>query len=561
MNKIKVGYLIDDGEQPWNVVDLVNRSSKTNRYTISHLIIQQVSNNEKKPILKKVLIYFKKNGILKLFNRIFFQLIFLIEYLVLLKDGNLKKIYKKYSLNDIDIPRIYVKAKISESGLIHTFDEDELDKIRGLGLDLIIRGGTGILRGEILSLSDFGIISFHHGDIEINRGGPPGFWEVLEREPTTGFTIQKIDDELDNGKILFKGLIPTSSSYVRNRALLYRKANIFMHIYLNNLSGKQELENANKSIIYDRILYKIPNSKKMCRYIYQNIIFFGTKFFKKVSFNKNEWSIAFQLVNNWKEVSLRNSKRVINNKKSYYADPFVIQHQKRNICFVEEFDNKKKKGKISAIEIYNQSDYSKLGTVLEENFHLSYPYVFKVNDEIFMCPESSKSQDIRIYKCNEFPMKWSLHKIIMNDVSAVDSNIIYHNKLWWLFTNLDTAGIGEHNSELHVFYANDFDSTDWKPHKMNPIIFDSTKSRNAGAIIDNGDLFRVHQRHDFDQYGKSIGINQIIELSPDIYREINIKKVEPKFFEGQTRTHTLSFQNGLLALDSYGKGSRNRTRN
>jgi hypothetical protein len=553
INQYKVGYLIDEGEQPWNVFDLINRSTSSNNYRISHLIIQQVSNSQINPLPKKIFLYFRKNGISKLLNRIFFQLIFMIEYFILLRDDELKKIYKKYALNEIEIPRIYVKANVSESGLIHTFDKAELEKIKRLGLDLIIRGGTGILRGEILSVCDFGIISFHHGDIEINRGGPPGFWEVLEQEPTTGFTIQKIDEELDNGKILFKGLIPTSSFYVRNRALLYRKANIFMHIYLNNLTGKQELENAKKSTIYDRQLYKIPNSKKMFKYIFQTAIVYFPKFFRKLFFARNEWSIAFQMVTNWREVSLRKSKRVFNNKNSFFADPFVINHQNRNICFVEEYDYKIKKGKISAIEIYNQSDYIKLGTVLEENFHLSYPYVFRVNNEIYMCPESSKSQDIRIYKCNVFPIEWSLHKIIMTNVSAVDSNIIYHNKLWWLFTNVDTAFMGENNSELHIFYANDFDSTEWKPHKMNPIIFDSTQARNAGAIIENGDIFRVFQRHDFDQYGKSIGINQIIDLSTGTYSEIPIKKVEPMFFEGQVRTHTLSIRDGLLALDLYGK--------
>jgi methionyl-tRNA formyltransferase len=80
----------------------------------------------------------------------------------------------------------------------------------------IYRGGSGILRGDILTLCKYGIISFHHGNNDINRGGPPGFWEVYNKEPSTGFIIQKLKNELDGGDVLFKGEIMTSSIYSIN---------------------------------------------------------------------------------------------------------------------------------------------------------------------------------------------------------------------------------------------------------------------------------------------------------------------------------------------------------
>jgi len=68
INQYKVGYLIDEGEQPWNVLDLINRSTDSNNYRISHLIIQQVSNSQTNPLPKKIFHYFRKNGISKLLN-------------------------------------------------------------------------------------------------------------------------------------------------------------------------------------------------------------------------------------------------------------------------------------------------------------------------------------------------------------------------------------------------------------------------------------------------------------------------------------------------------------
>ena len=37
-----------------------------------------------------------------------------------------------------------------------------------------------------------GIISFHHGDNDFYRGGPPGFWEIINKETRTGFIIQRL---------------------------------------------------------------------------------------------------------------------------------------------------------------------------------------------------------------------------------------------------------------------------------------------------------------------------------------------------------------------------------
>ena len=45
-----------------------------------------------------------------------------------------------------------VEPEISENGLFYTYTEIDLQKIRSLNLNLLIRGGSGILKGEILEL-------------------------------------------------------------------------------------------------------------------------------------------------------------------------------------------------------------------------------------------------------------------------------------------------------------------------------------------------------------------------------------------------------------------------
>ena len=45
----------------------------------------------------------------------------------------------------------------------------DIDNIKFLNLDLLIRAGSGILKGDILNVCKNGIISFHHGDNDIYR--------------------------------------------------------------------------------------------------------------------------------------------------------------------------------------------------------------------------------------------------------------------------------------------------------------------------------------------------------------------------------------------------------
>ena len=43
---------------------------------------------------------------------------------------------------------------------------------------------------------------FHRGSKRANRGGPPGFWEVMDGEPVTGAVLQVLSEDLDAGLVL-----------------------------------------------------------------------------------------------------------------------------------------------------------------------------------------------------------------------------------------------------------------------------------------------------------------------------------------------------------------------
>ena len=93
------------------------------------------------------------------------------------------------------------------------FTNEDVAYIKSKNLDFIIRFGFGIIRGEILNSARYGIWSFHHGDNQKYRGGPPGFWEIYHNDNVTGAVLQRLTDKLDAGIILKQGYYNTVKHY------------------------------------------------------------------------------------------------------------------------------------------------------------------------------------------------------------------------------------------------------------------------------------------------------------------------------------------------------------
>lgn len=66
-----------------------------------------------------------------------------------------------------------------KKGFVDFFTNEETEKLLKYNLDVIFRFGFNIIKGELFTLAKYGVWSLHHGDNDINRGGPAGFWEIL----------------------------------------------------------------------------------------------------------------------------------------------------------------------------------------------------------------------------------------------------------------------------------------------------------------------------------------------------------------------------------------------
>ena len=118
-----------------------------------------------------------------------------------------------------------------------------------------------------------------------------------------------------------------------------------------------------------------------------------------------------------------------------------------------------------------------------------------------------------------------------------------------MLTNIDSSSLNDRSSELHLFYSDMLISDDWQPCSSNPVIFDSSKARNAGLFFVKNKIFRANQVQGAGHYGKSIEVNEITDVSMELYREKLQYSIEPKFFSNIDSAHHIHMNNEYIVID------------
>lgn len=101
--------------------------------------------------------------------------------------------------------------------------EEASSLIRENKFDLVVNARTRyIYKRPILELPPLGCINIHHGLLPEQRGVMCDFWSLHEKQPA-GFTIHKMNQKIDDGKILKKVVVSSGEErdmmhYLQNAA-------------------------------------------------------------------------------------------------------------------------------------------------------------------------------------------------------------------------------------------------------------------------------------------------------------------------------------------------------
>ena len=168
-----------------------------------------------------------------------------------------------------------------------------------------------------------------------------------------------------------------------------------------------------------------------------------------------------------------------------------------------------------------------------------------------MIPETAANRTIELYRCTNFPNEWTFMMNLMEDVHAVDTTLYFHHNKWWLFANMVENAGASALDELFIFFADDFLTMSWVPHKLNPVVSDSRNARPAGALFSVGErIFRPSQCSD-KIYGRATNINEITDLTEENFSEVNIATLAPDGHDGYLGVHSYSKLNVLTVIDKF----------
>ncbi|WP_332116114.1 formyltransferase family protein [Azorhizobium caulinodans] len=458
------------------------------------------------------------------------------------------------------IPRLVVEPQAS--GFVHRFPAEAVETVRECKLDVLLRFGFNILKGDVLTAARCGIWSYHHGDPEFYRGAPPQFWEMAEGNPRSGAVLQILDEHLDGGTVLEKGIFSNdlSISVRRNRITVFWGS---VHFVIARLKVLHEqgiehlLAQAYPAVPYRgrRVIYRTPSNGEFLRW------FLGTLACKlRHKFGPRQvehWQIAvrrsgttFAVQPERGSVDLSGFAFVPSPKGLCYADPFVFWHHGQPYVFFE-CDSYRGQPAIISVAQIGADGIGPVSPCLALPFHLSFPQVFEAEGEIFMMPESLEAGELALYRAVAFPHHWEKDRVLLQG-NVVDAALWQQDGHWYLFATV--VDLRSRTSSLHLFFSETLHGP-WEPHPENPLSYDVRRARGAGALFQrSGKLFRPSQDGS-GSYGRALEFNMVDELSAGHYAEHVALVVTPDHVPRQgkavaTGVHTYHEAGGIEVIDA-----------
>jgi hypothetical protein len=263
---------------------------------------------------------------------------------------------------------------------------------------------------------------------------------------------------------------------------------------------------------------------------------------------RDQWQVAYYFADE-SEAGCRfeRLRYLVPPEDRFWADPFAVEHQGRYFIFFEELPFRTEKGRIMAIEVFENGEPGEPQVAIERPYHMSYPFVFPWDGSLYMMPETAANGTVEVYRCEAFPLSWQLHKVLFENVSAYDATLWKDKDRWWMFVNVAEPG-ADSSDELHLYWSLT-PLGPWTAHRANPVISDVRCARPAGPLFSSdGMLYRPSQDCSM-AYGHSVLINRVDVLNEDNYRETLVRRMTPDWRKDALRIHTLGGSQRLRVID------------
>ena len=430
---------------------------------------------------------------------------------------------------------------------------DDVEAVRAHRPDVLLRLGFRILQGPILEAPTYGVWSYHHGDNRVNRGGPAGVWESLTGSDVTGSTLQIITAELDAGRAIQRGTFATQrGSAAANRARMYWGSVPFVAGKLRDLidlGPERALRSVDEGQLptYSQPLFRTPTNGPMARlWLAQTARRLRGGLRARVC--RTQWFLGYRFGPDQgaaPDLAPFRFRDLIPPRDRLWADPFPVSRDGRHFLLFEELIFGQRKGRISLLEVNSQGPVGPSQVVLEEDHHLSYPFVLHWQGEHYLIPEASASGKLTYYRAVDFPFRWERAGTLLDD-AVVDATIEQIDGRWWMFA----SPRGTHlDSDALLLYSAMSPLGPWRPHRGNPVKYTALGSRPAGRLFQFEGRWHRPAQVCAPGYGRGIRLFRIERIDECTYSEREVGNLSPTWRAGVAGTHTINAHGGLTVID------------
>jgi hypothetical protein len=431
-------------------------------------------------------------------------------------------------------------------------------------LDVILWFGFEVLRGEILNCARHGVWSYSYRDNKFYRGGPSHLWELIERNPESGVTLQRLTPNPDTGIVLRKTIFSTADTLAvsRNRFAPYWGSTHFVVQMLNELHAsvvpptpaQPDHDNGYRG---RRRIYGTPTNREL-------IAWLGTHVSHRV-WNKVRKPLAIFRRSprspRWM-VGLRTSKAPLFDGSSYvsanefmwcnapagtyWADPCLVEFDGQRWLFMEEFEKAFNRGRIVAGVVDDANRLAGVRRVASAPYHLSFPQVFAHDGEMYMIPETGAAGNVQLWRAVSFPNNWVREAVIL-EIGCVDCTVVRHRERWWL---LGSPSITRGSAAETYVWTSDHLERGWELSSVMPLCFSVRSARCAGRILSHsGDFIRPSQDC-AGTYGRALAFSKLTWGDDGTVSEEPFRVIEPSERDGLRGIHSYSRVGDLEAIDA-----------
>lgn len=241
-------------------------------------------------------------------------------------------------------------------------------------------------------------------------------------------------------------------------------------------------------------------------------------------------------------------------RRRYFADPFLFDHGGQVFVFCEEFPYSTAKAVISVFTLDAQGRPTPPRVVLERPYHLSYPLVFRHDGQIWMMPESSTRRTLELYRADPFPDRWVLDRILLEGLEISDATPFEAGGRHFL--TAATSDDGGSSWDCLSLFSGPGPLGPWTRCGDGPALVDASAARPAGRIEKRGDRLWRPAQDCTAGYGSGLALCRIERAGEGDFSQTVAARLRPPSGAPPEGVHTLNSGAGFETIDAVGPRGR-----